>query len=56
MLHRAALTIALLLALSGTARADLAPEPWEPASPTFWIVLALAVAAAAFVIYRRRRK
>ena len=56
MFARAALSIAFLLALTGAAQADLAPEPYEPSSPTFWIVLVALIAAVGGYFFYRRRK
>lgn len=58
MLRRATLATTLLMVFATAARADLAPEPYEPESPTFWVfvVLAIAGAVAGYVVYRRRRK
>jgi LPXTG-motif cell wall-anchored protein len=57
MFSRIALAATFLLALTATARADLAPDPTDPASPYFWLGgVIIAAAAAGFLIYRRRRK
>ncbi len=58
MFLRTALTTTLLLAFTTAARADLAPEPYEPESPTFWVfvILAFVAAIAGYLFYRRRRK
>lgn len=56
MLARATLAVAFFMALTTAARADLAPEPYEPSSPYFWAAVVAVVAAAAFYVFRRRGK
>jgi hypothetical protein len=56
MLNRAILTTTLLLALTSAARADLAPEPYEPGSPYFWVAIVIAISVVAGYFYFRNRR
>ena len=55
MLARASLAVTFFMALTTVARADLAPEPYEPSSPYFWVAIVAAIAVAAIFLYRRRK-
>jgi LPXTG-motif cell wall-anchored protein len=48
--------VALLLITTAPARADLAPDPADPAGLYSMIALALVLVATGVYLYRRRRK
>lgn len=52
---RAGVALILAIAVAGPAAADVAPDPMDPTSPYAIVGVVIAVAAAMFFFWRRRK-
>ena len=53
---RSATAFSAATVLATAARADVAPDPFDPASPVAWTIAAIVLVAAGVAVYIMRRR